>query len=359
MAIFALVCLLAMTDSQQPTPAQFAQWGRETLEMIRRDFYLPERKLYGEEIVPGQPPRQVAFTWGVGVMLSALSAAAKADPKYRPWLREYADAVQSYWNPNPPTPGFDVLPWSHGVDRYYDDNAWMVMALVETSEALRDPKYLRRAEAALAYSLSGWDDKLGGGIYWRESDKASKNTCSNGPTAAACLAVYAHDKDSKYLRWAERIYDWTREHLQDPTDQLFWDAETLDGHIGKTKWTYNTALMIRAGFELGKVTGQRHYLAEVDAMADSSTRRWVDPATGAIKDDLKFAHLLLESWLRTGMVAPARAALAFLHGQGQDASGHYPVRWDSVAQGPWPKPMLIDQASAARAYFVMSTFKEK
>src|SRR4051812_341847 len=129
--MLSIVCAVLLN-----TP--FAAYGDETMQQIRRDFYLPESRLYGEERTPDEPTKQVSFNWGVGVMLSALNAAAKRDDNYVPWLREYADATEVYWNPVPPVAGFDVLPGPKGADRYYDDNEWMVMSLVETSEVLHD-----------------------------------------------------------------------------------------------------------------------------------------------------------------------------------------------------------------------------
>ena len=85
--------------------------------------------------------------------------------------------------------GYDAYLSSPGnSDKYYDDNAWMVLTFVEAYELTGERKYLYRAADAMRFVLSGWDEKLGGGIYWREN-KTSKNTCSNGPSATAALAL--------------------------------------------------------------------------------------------------------------------------------------------------------------------------
>ena len=201
----------------------FADRGLATLIRVRKEFRLPNG-LYAEALHKREP----AFNWGVGVLISAMSAAAAKDPAWRKDLREYVEATRVYWNPAGPVAGYDVLPMPKDADRYYDDNAWMVLALVEASEVLADPKLLVYAGEALAYVLSGRDAKLGGGIYWRESPKESKNTCSNGPSAAACLAVYEKTRDPQLLSAAKELYAWTKAHLQDPADRLFWDAQRLD-----------------------------------------------------------------------------------------------------------------------------------
>ncbi|HEY0868480.1 MAG TPA: glycoside hydrolase family 76 protein, partial [Fimbriimonas sp.] len=334
----------------------FMQFGSETLATIRKDFYLPERKLYGEERTVEKPAGQVAFNWGVGVMLSALNSAARSDAKYEPWLREYADATRVYWNPAGPVPGFDVLPTPKPVDRYYDDNAWMVMSLVETYEVLKDRKYLDSAREALAYVLSGRDDTLGGGIYWRESDKASKNTCANAPAVAAAMAVYEHTKDPSLLQVSKDVYDWTKKTLQDPEDKLMWDAINLNGEIGKMKWTYNTGLMIRAAKALYQVTKEGRYLEDAREMERASLKHWL-PENGksGARCEGKFAHLMFEGWafapaFEEGLKARDEA-LRFVYEKAKDPNGRYGNRWERPAEGAREKFSLIDQASAARAFF--------
>lgn len=336
---------------------QFADWGAETLEMIRRDFYLPERKLYGDSIINGQKPKRVAFNWGCGVQLSALAAGARTNKKYKTWLREFADQMHTYWNPKPPVPGFDVLPGPKDPDRYYDDNAWMVMALCETSDVLKDKKYLTLADEALTYVLSGEDSKLGGGIYWRESAKSTKNTCSNAPSAAACIAVYRRTHNKDLLNKAVDLYAWTRKYLQDPKDSLFWDSINLKHKIDHTKWSYNTALMIRTAAQLYQETNLPEYKDQAIAMVHASETRWLKD--GKLHDGGRFAHLLLESWLIAAQAIPElapeaakmQAPLEFLHSDVKNAQGHYSGSWSKPHPLNQSPQELIDQASAARAYF--------
>jgi len=172
-------CLAISTISTGAS--DFRKWGLETLDQIQKDLYIPQTQLYGEDARPGEKPNQPAFTWSVGVMLQALNAGARADKKLRTRLESYVESTTVYWNKEGPVPGFDVLPTPKPVDRYYDDNEWVVIALVESSKILKSEKALNLAKEAFQYVLSGRDFKLGDGIYWRESDKASKNTCSHLP----------------------------------------------------------------------------------------------------------------------------------------------------------------------------------
>jgi uncharacterized protein YyaL (SSP411 family) len=252
-------------------------------------------------------------------------------------------------------------------DRYYDDNEWMVMSLIEASDALHSSECLEYAKETFKFVLSGEDDKLGGGIYWRESKKDSKNTCSNAPAAACALALYEKSHDRALLEKAEQIYAWTKDHLRDPSDGLYWDNMSLTGHIGKMKWTYNSGLMLRSAAELYRFTKKREYADDAREIQSSSLKRWVG-ANGELKDDGKFFHLLLENWVRAYRLVPSiedpRAAinigLTRLHDVGKDPLGHYGNRWDSDSKGmPYGKFMLLDQGAAARAYLIASTIDFK
>lgn len=349
----------AMVMKGQSVDAKtLTSWGDETLQAIRRDYYMPEQKLYGDSAVPGQPPKQVAFNWGVGVLLSALNAAARADRKYDPWLREFADASHIYWNPAPPVAGYDVLPAPKPVDRYYDDNEWMVMGLVEAYEHLKDPKYLQWAKETLNYALSGESPALGGGIFWKEAEKTSKNTCSNGPGAAACLAVYEHTRDEALLKKAVDLYGWTKRNLMDPQDHLMWDSINLQGKIDRTKWSYNTALMIRSAAALYHYTKLPSYQDDAVRFTDASVAKWF--GEGKIADGGRFAHLLFESWIfqerwldRPSKSAAGRlSALTFLRKEGRLPSGHYTTQWNKAPAEPGKALEMIDQASVARAFYM-------
>lgn len=339
---------------------RIASWGREALSMIRDRYAIPGSDLFAEAAGPGVSKKEPAFNWGVGVLLSAFNGAAKVDGRYKEELRTFADATRSYWNQAGPVPGYDVLPNAGSVDRYYDDNAWMVLALVETADVLGDRKYLGWAKDALKFCLSGEDDKLGGGIYWRENDKRSKNTCSNAPVAAACMAVFAEEPDPFFLHKAEELYSWTKEKLQDPSDHLMWDnIDASTGRVGKTKWSYNTALMIRTATDLYRFTRAPIFLKDVREMRAASNQRWLGPDRHELKDDGPFAHLLLEAWVRAESIDPTPQAarttalvdpLVFIH-ESCRGDGFYGNRWDRPPAADQTRFQLIDQAAAARAFW--------
>jgi hypothetical protein len=359
------VMLLLLAAGAAPAPetpaaADFKAWGLATMERIETDFLLSKRNLYAEKMKPGQPtPNTPAFMWPSGVQLTALVAAAQLDKAaYLPKMRRFIAGLDSYWQTAGPTAGYDVLPVPKPLDRYYDDNVWIVLALADAYDLSRDTAYRDRAEATFAFVLSGEDDKLGGGIYWHEQKKTSKNTCSNAPAVAAALRLNQITGKPAYLETAKRLYQWTNAHLQD-SDGLYFDNVKLDGTVDKTKWSYNTALMIRSNVLFHAITKDEKYLTEAQRLAKAAESRWIKPQTGGVADGAPFAHLLCESFLALYTEDHNRhwrdvveRALVFLHDKGRDANDHYGDRWDKTLTEPSGEISLIHQASAARAFLV-------
>lgn len=354
----AVLALLAPVRSHAAPP--YAKWGAENLETIRKDLWLPKLNLYAEmgpdeKGVPSHP----AFMWGVGVQLSALAAAAAVEPeKYLPETKAYADAIQVYWLKHKGIEGFDVQPGpKDDSDRYYDDNAWLVLALAEVSEVSKDRKYLDRAVATFNFVMTGEDDKLGGGLYWREKFRGSKNTCTNAPSIVSALRLHQLTKEDQYLEIARRLYTWTNSRLQD-TDGLYWDNIRLDGRVNRRKFSYNTALMIRANCLFHEITGEARYLEEAKRVATASEKLWVHEH-GAVFDSGRFAHMLMESYLALYQrdkdkhrAEAVERTLTYVHDNLLAGNGRYPHRWDRPAGKSREETMLLNQASPARAYWV-------
>lgn len=355
----AFVALLSAACTASAESPAFRQWGRETLEVLHQDLWLPETKLYAEKAnLETGTPDHPAFMWGVGVQLSAMAAAAALEPDtYLKPLRAYADQIQVYWLKHEGLDGFDVQPGPKASDRYYDDNAWLVLALAEVFEVTKDPKFLDRSAATFRFVMSGEDEKLGGGLYWREVERKSKNTCTNAPAIVSALRLHQLTRDVKHLETAKRVYAWTCKNLQD-TDGLFWDNIRLDGQVDRRKFSYNSALMIRANCLLHEITGGASYLKEAQRIAAAAEKQWIRE-DGAVADSGRFAHLLLESLLALHrrdkdprwhqLVA---RCLVRLHDTMRDAKGRYPHRWDRTWGGPMRETMLLNQASPARIYWL-------
>src|ERR1700730_7244450 len=102
-----LISACLMLSTIPFSPSEFRSWGFETIDLIHKELFLPDRQLYVEEAKPGVPSAQPAFTWSVGVMLQALNAAAISNREYRPILQKYVEAIAGYWQTEGPVAGFD------------------------------------------------------------------------------------------------------------------------------------------------------------------------------------------------------------------------------------------------------------
>ena len=278
-----------------PAAASYAAKAAEVTGYIHEHFWNRKSGLYQTAIDNKQPD----YIWGSGVMFSAVVGAARHDPAYKTVMRKFFDGMEVYWDDKVKIPGYEPAPTSgNGNDKYYDDNAWMVMMFIEAHELTGESRYLKRAAEVLDFVMSGWDDKLGGGIWWHEKHKdGSKNTCANGPAAVGCLQLAkAGDPKSKEKRIADalKIVAWTTRTLR-ADNGLFSDSIKVEtGAINKDQLTYNAALMMRAYLYLHQLTGEDIYLDEANVVAKAANSL-LDRETGAYRDAIKWAHLMVEA----------------------------------------------------------------
>jgi hypothetical protein len=305
--LFALLLLpraraaeAAQADAKSP---DYKKLASEVSQYIQKTFFDPSSGNYRESTEKKDP----CFIWPGGIQFSSLVAAARHEPQvYRPLMEKYFGALDKYWDRASKPPGFEPLPTSgNGNDKYYDDNAWMVITFLEAYELTKDRKYFDRAEATLAFVLSGWDDELGGGIWWHQGHKdGTKNTCSTAPAAVGCLRMARYSPKAKYyVDWATKIVDWACKTLQD-ADGLFFDRKVAaTGEIHKGKLTYNTALMTRALLGLNRLTKKSEPLEEAKRIG-KACQSFLSDTTGAYRDDPKWSHLLVEADLELHRASP-------------------------------------------------------
>ena len=149
---------------------------------------------------------------------------------------------------------------------YNDDIMWLVIALTRATLLTGDGKYA--AVAKLNYDLTferAWDEKLGGGLYWR-IEKRGKNSCVNCPGAIAACLLYKVFGDKAYIDKARKIMKWQKENLVREDGKVY-DNIGLHGRIQEKTWTYNEGTYIGACTLLYKLTGEKEYLADAGKAA--------------------------------------------------------------------------------------------
>lgn len=327
---------------------RYRKMALEVMEDIQKKFWIRESERYAKK--PGS--KEPDTVWGAGVMFSAVVGAARHEPgRYQPVLKKFFDGLNGYWDTKAKIPGYEPAPTSgNGNDKYYDDNAWMVITFLEAYELTHNPRFRRRAEETLDFVLSGWDEKiLNGGIWWheaREKKGNGKNTCANAPSAVGCLlsAKYSQPQTAKQrVEMAQKIVQWTVSNLQ-LSNALFADSVGADGNQNRATLTYNSALMVRAFLGLHRATKNPEYLQEAQRIgraADSLLSR----ETGAYRDPVKWAHLMVEADLELYRITHEEYLLT----RATKNADFYYETWKHT-----PPDDLISIASIARTLWLMA-----
>lgn len=218
--------------------------------------------------------QEVAFLWPYSGMLSGCVSLYKTtgDVKYKTILENrILPGLEQYWDTIRKPFCYQSYPMFNGEsDRFYDDNDWLAIDFCDYYELTKKREYLEKAEELHKYIYSGWSDELGGGIFWCEQKRTSKNTCSNAPATVLCMKLYSLTRKPEYLDQAKKTYQWTKDNLCDPADSVYWDNIMLKGEIGKAKYTYNSGQMIQAGVLLFLETKDSVYLTDAQNTAKGS-----------------------------------------------------------------------------------------
>lgn len=239
-----------------------------------------------------------------------------------------------------------------------------MLGFLEAYDLTHEAKYLQWAKETQAFVLSGWDETLGGGIFWKLKHE-SKNTCVNAPAAVSALGLSTRGGGRDQIDWGLRLHKWTDATLQDK-DGLYWDNIRLDGSVEKAKWTYNTGLMIEADVLLYKIRHDPKALAEAERSADAALKEWQDPETGRFENGANFTHLLCESLIRlyevdhkTVYLNAVRRHAAYGYRYVHDAAGGgFWSDWRARDHKPDEAKELLENASDARLFWLLAPYPD-
>ncbi|MBE7170345.1 MAG: glycoside hydrolase family 76 [Williamsia sp.] len=214
--------------------------------------------------------REYTYIWSLCALYQAANEIEKLDPKTR-LMAPLLNIMQAYYDSAPPKPGYsDYIMKLKPGERYYDDNQWIGIAALDAFARTKQPSNLQLGKLIWDFMMTGYDDVLGGGIYWKEGSKSSKNTCSNGPGVLVALQLYQATKNKAYLDTALHIFNWTNAKLRTPSLLYYDNIRTRDSSIGKATFSYNTGTMLQSNIYLYECTGDQKYLQDATAIADSS-----------------------------------------------------------------------------------------
>lgn len=349
------------------TPIPGAGWAEMIESMwaaVGAQFHIAEFGLYREHVPVQGEDKAFSYLWPYSGVVSAANArAARAlagtAGSAGDDLRTVLANLEQYWDERAEPPGYDsyVVEYGGG-DKFYDDNEWLGIDFVLAYRLLGDRAWLDKAQAMWTFAISGWSDEMGGGIYWKEHDLSTKNTCSNAPAAVLALMLHEETGDAEFLDWAVRILDWTKQ-LKDPATGVYLDHVRDDGSIDPAKYSYNTGTPIHANALLYRATGDAAYLDEARSLARASLD-WFAPEstaterTGGVRvfpDTPWFNSILMRGYVALREVDPdanatyVRAMLDFLElgwSRARDTEGLLAPDWSGLGAPDAPK-WLLDQ----------------
>ncbi len=191
-------------------------------------------------------------------------------------IADRLQALERYWDPSGEAPAYssDVLGTLIGGDRYYDDNAWVGLALVQLERMRPGAGCLDRAADLFRFAVAGWDRRpqgpSPGGVFWVEQGHGAgarnhdRNTVSTAPNAELGLHLAELTGPPGQAQGSisvEEMYGWVNATLdagtagESPATGLFWDKLRDDGTIDETLWSYNQGSMIGANVLLHRRAG--------------------------------------------------------------------------------------------------------
>jgi len=230
--------------------------------------YLKDQKtgLYFETTDRIPKENKYAWLWPLCALIQAANEQETLEPRKK-YMEPVMQAIEQYYNKKQPPAYQDYVTSERLSERFYDDNQWIAIAYLDAYQRTLNPKFLQDSKMIYRFMIKGLDTAASGGIYWKEGDLSTKNTCSNGPAILVALGLYKATKDQQYLSTALDIYNWTYRKLESP-EGLFYDAiKVPSGQIDRAYYTYNAGTMLQANVLLYELTGDRSYFLKAQRLA--------------------------------------------------------------------------------------------
>ncbi|GAA0938916.1 glycoside hydrolase family 76 protein [Kribbella koreensis] len=269
----------AKVDTVTGGPHSAAAKAQASYQALNKYFDTGNQGLLLEEY-PNTQQNPYSYVWPYSQAAVAAEnlagipgAGRKADQEATRRLGGY----QPYWNATTTPKGYDSYvrpPLGQGGDKFYDDNEWIGLNLIQHYQRTGDRSSLARAKEIFTLVEHGWDTDAShpcaGGTFWTQAPwSQDRNTISNGPGAELGAHLYLLTRDKAYLTSAKRMYAWAQNCMLAPNG-LYWDHIDLAGNVEKTQWSYNQGVMLGAGALLYKATHDKKYLTDAKALAKAS-----------------------------------------------------------------------------------------
>jgi len=227
--------------------------------------------------------------------LAGVPATLVGGANYQSAVQDRLAGLAKYWDGAAAVPAYDsyvVAPLAGGGDKYYDDNAWVSLALIQQyrmglTTSLDVPKQLFR------FAQLGWDrtakDPDAGGVFWVQQGAGfglSNHDRGAGASAGSAEVGFhlheltgssAYDGDGQVVAQprstgALNMVNWVGKYLDSSRTGSgpFLNVVRRDGSIDTNVWSYNQGVMIGANVLRYQLTNDSAYLSQATATANKA-----------------------------------------------------------------------------------------
>jgi hypothetical protein len=323
-------------------------------ENINARLYDNKTGLYIESTDSAKNENPHSWLWPLCAFIQATNEMEFLQPG-KNYMLPVAKIIDQYYSDKPPFAGFqDYVLKERVSSRFYDDNQWVAIAYLDAYKRNHNKKYLDDAETIYRFMLGGLDSIAGGGIYWKEGNMTTKNTCSNGPGVLVALQLYELTKRAAYLYTALSIYEWTNKNLQAP-DGLFYDAIKIPSlKVDEHKYTYNTGTMLQSNVLLYNATKEKKYLDEAERIAKAGRAYFFK--NNRLPNEYWFNAVLLRGYIELYKIDKNKDWINFFETDANEIWNN--ERNADNMLGTKPARRLIDQAAMIEIYARLQQLKK-
>jgi rhamnogalacturonyl hydrolase YesR len=241
---------------------------------IKKFFYDEATGYYKEKTVRKPDDKPYSYLWPLCGLIQAANEV-EAYTKRTGFFDTILKNIQAYYDPAAPAASYgSYIIKEKKDDRFYDDNQWVGIASLDAYERTKNTQYLEQGLLVYRFMMTGFDTVSGGGLYWKEKDYTTKNTCSNGPGVLVALQLYNATGNKTYLDTAILLYNWTKKNLLSPEAVYYDNIQLPSGKIDKKAYAYNTGTMLQSSAMLYGITKEKKYLQHAQELAEGSLKKF-------------------------------------------------------------------------------------
>jgi hypothetical protein len=351
-ALIVLTALLGLNQTKAQTSA-YKSHVRDLNNAINAHLKDAKANLYLETTDSSKNEHPHSFLWPLCAYIQGANEMEVLEPK-KSYMLPVEKAIAQYYRATPPYPAYqDYVVKEKTTTLYYDDNQWIAIAYMDAYKRKRHKKYLDTTKMIYRFMLGGLDTAAGGGIYWREKDKTTKNTCSNGPGVLVALQLYKATRKKEYLRTAIEIYNWTKSRLQAPSGVYYDNIRIPSMQIAKATYTYNTGTMLQSAAVLYTITKDKKYLIEAQRVAKAGKAHFF--RNGRLPNEYWFNAVMLRGYVELYKIDKNKEWITFFE---QDANAIWEKERDANnLVGTKSEKRLIDQGAMIEIYATLEQVK--